>query len=81
MRQKKDRRLALSAAMDVLNRNNLNGKQHVEVGGSLSIAEQILEAKRRRLARLDGTQALDGEPHGEGICPLRERPVHHDQHG
>jgi hypothetical protein len=39
MRQTKDKRLALSAAVDVLNRNSLTGKQKVEISGDLSIAE------------------------------------------
>src|SRR5437763_10627112 len=39
MRQTKDRRLALSAATDVLNRNNLTGKQQIEVSAGRTWAD------------------------------------------
>ena len=50
MRQKKDKRLALSAAADVLNRNNLTGKQRVEVSGAVDVSEGWAAILRERRA-------------------------------
>jgi hypothetical protein len=56
MRQRKDRRLALSAAVDVLNRNNLTGKQQIEVSGVQNWAAVLRarRAKRSEEARIGG---------------------------
>src|SRR5690242_18758926 len=53
MRQRKDRRLALSAAVDVLNRNNLTGKQQIEVSGATNWAD-VLRARRAKRSARDG---------------------------
>ena len=58
LRQKIDKRLSLSAAGDILNRNSLNGKQHVEVSGGLSLAD-VLRARRAR--RLDAGNSAKGQ--------------------
>lgn len=51
MRQKKDKRLALTAATDVLNRNNLTGKQQIEIAGGQGWAEILRERRARRNAK------------------------------
>jgi hypothetical protein len=58
MRQTKDKRLALSAAVDVLNRNSLNGKQQLETTGGPSVAE-ILRGRIEKLAP-DGSAETQG---------------------
>ena len=51
MSQKKDARLRLSAAMDVLNRNNLTGKQQIEVSGGMTWAETLRRKQAERAIR------------------------------
>ena len=50
MAQSKDKRLALSAAIDVLNRNNLNGKTQLEITAGPSPVE-ILRGRIDDLAK------------------------------
>lgn len=52
MRQSKDKRLALSAAVDVLNRNNLGGKKQMEISAGPSVAE-ILRERQEALQRAE----------------------------
>lgn len=56
----KSERLRLDAARDVLDRNNLKGKQEIEIGGSLGIHD----ARERLVKRLAALAAERPDPVG-----------------
>lgn len=54
MKQKKDLRVRLNAAQDVLDRNNLSGKQQIDVTSGGQTWADILRARRAKRAGNEG---------------------------